>query len=57
VKVLILLDFLLPLSGHCSFNRSGIEEELEFGLRLAGCAEIGEQLTPVQNWTKLKNGT
>lgn len=61
MMVLILLYFPLLLSGQRSFNRSGIEEELEFGMRLANerqCdRKLEDGLTPVQNWTKLKNGT
>lgn len=58
MTVLILLCFLLLLGSQCPFNRSGIEEELEFGRKLA---ELDQRpvngLTPVQNWTRLKNGT
>lgn len=60
--VLVLLGVLLLLSGLGGFDRSGIEEKLVQGGVSGRCSDkdaigVGESHTPVQNWTKLKNGS
>jgi len=60
VTVSILLDVLLLLSGESGFDRSGVEEELD-SRWVSGRGSKSDRswgnLTPVQNWTKLKKGT